>query len=197
MDNPQQLARTAAIAAWINAALGLVLTILIHICDKTVPVAVIPALIWCVLGLGFAFFLTQLARRVRKHSLDAANRKLAYVLITTEMAWVAGLVALTGGLRSPVWVLFVTVAVFVADVVERKGLAGFAAMALGMLLAASLRVRHLQPRRTPVVDRGGSNHPASRRLRRDSEDGDPPRTSRPTPTSGRRIVGLAGQGRRG
>ena len=137
MDNPQQLARTAAIAAWINAALGLVLTILIHVCDETVPVAIIPALIWCVLGLGFAFFLTQLARRVRKQSLDAANRKLAYVLITTEMAWVAGLVALTGGLRSPVWVLFVTVAVFVADVVERKGLAGFAAMALGMLLAAA------------------------------------------------------------
>ena len=55
--------------------------------------------------------------------------------------------ALTGGLRSPVWVLFVTVAVFVADVVERKGLATFTLLALGMLFAASLGVRHVQPAR--------------------------------------------------
>ncbi len=111
MDNPQQLARTGALAAWVNAGLGLVLTLLIHVADESVPVALIPALIWCLLGFGFAAFVTVLSRRVSVQHLEVGNRRLAHALITTEMVWVAGLVALTGGLRSPVWVLFVTVAV--------------------------------------------------------------------------------------
>lgn len=137
MDNPQQLARTGALAAWVNAGLGLVLTLLIYVADKSVPVALIPAIVWCVLGVVFAAFLTEVSRRVSAQQLEVGNRRLAHSLITTEMVWVAGLVALTGGLRSPVWVLFVTVAVFVADVVERKGLATFALLALAMLFAAS------------------------------------------------------------
>ena len=138
MDNPQQLARTGALAAWVNAVLGLVLTLLIYVSDKSVPVALVPALIWCFLGLVFAGFLTVLYRRAQASALDVGNRRLAHALIIVEMVWVAGLVALTGGLRSPVWVLFVTVAVFLADVVERKGLATFTLLALGMLFAASL-----------------------------------------------------------
>ncbi|MGB2840310.1 MAG: methyl-accepting chemotaxis protein [Actinomycetes bacterium] len=138
MDNPQQLARTGALAAWVNAGLGLVLTLLIHVADESVPVALVPALIWCALGLAFAAFLSVLARRASAVELEQGNRRLAHALITTEMVWVAGLVALTGGLRSPVWVLFVTVAVFVADIVERKGLATFTLLALAMLFAAAL-----------------------------------------------------------
>lgn len=138
MDNPQQLARTGAIAVWVNTALGFVLTALIYVADPSVPVAVIPAVAWCVLGLVFAVFVTELARRARSLEPGQGNRRLAFVLIIMQMAWVAGLVAMTGGLRSPVWVLFVTVAVFVADVVERRGLAGFALIALGMLLAAAI-----------------------------------------------------------
>ena len=137
MDNPQQLARTGALAAWVNAGLGLVLTLLIHVSDKSVPVVLVPALIWCALGLAFAGLVTVLARQASALRLEDGNRRLAHSLITTEMVWVAGLVALTGGLRSPVWVLFVTVAVFVADVVERKGLATFTLLALGMLFAAA------------------------------------------------------------
>jgi methyl-accepting chemotaxis protein len=138
MDNPQQLARTGAIAAWVNVGLGLVLTLLIHVADPTVPVALVPALVWCLLGIGYAAVLTRLAVKTSRGDLTSDNRRVAFVLITTQMLWVAGLVAMTGGLRSPVWVLFVTVAVFVADVVERKGLAGFALLALGMLFAAAL-----------------------------------------------------------
>ena len=43
MDNPQQLARTGALAAWVNAALGLVLILLIFVADESVPVALLPA----------------------------------------------------------------------------------------------------------------------------------------------------------
>jgi methyl-accepting chemotaxis protein len=138
MDNPRQLARTGALAAWVNAVLGLVLTLLITVSDESVPVALVAALVWCAFGMAFAAFLTVLARRVAASEIELGNRRLAHALITTEMVWVAGLVALTGGLRSPVWVLFVTVAVFVADVVERKGLATFTLLALGMLFAAAL-----------------------------------------------------------
>ncbi|MFL6069870.1 MAG: methyl-accepting chemotaxis protein [Actinomycetes bacterium] len=138
MDNPQQLARTGALAAWVNAVLGLVITLLIVVADKSVPVALIPALVWCALGLVFAAFMTGLARRLKVSGVQEANRRLAHALISIEMVWVAGLVALTGGLRSPVWVLMVTVAVFVADVVERKGLATFTLLALAMLFAAAL-----------------------------------------------------------
>ncbi len=138
MDNPQQLARTGAIAAWVNVGLGLVLTLLINVADPSVPVLLVPALIWCALGAAYALFLTRLAIRTALAVDPVANRRFAFVVITMQMAWVAGLVALSGGLRSPVWVLFVTVAVFVADVVERKGLAMFAVLALAMLLAASL-----------------------------------------------------------
>ena len=138
MDNPQQLARTGALAAWVNAALGLVLTLLIFVADESVPVALLPALIWCFLGFVFAAFVTVLARRIQASGIELGNRRLAHALITLEMVWVAGLVALTGGLRSPVWVLFVTVAVFLADVVERKGLATFTLLAVAMLFAAAL-----------------------------------------------------------
>ena len=138
MDNPQQLARTGALAAWVNAALGLVLTLLIFVADESVPVALLPALIWCFLGFVFAAFVTVLGRRIQSSGIEIGNRRLAHALITLEMVWVAGLVALTGGLRSPVWVLFVTVAVFLADVVERKGLATFTLLAVAMLFAAAL-----------------------------------------------------------
>jgi methyl-accepting chemotaxis protein len=138
MDNPQQLARTGALAAWVNAVLGLVITLLIVVADKSVPVALVPALIWCALGLVFAAFVTVLARKMKASGVEVANQRLAHSLITVEMVWVAGLVGLTGGLRSPVWVLMVTVAVFVADVVERKGLATFTLLALTMLFAAAL-----------------------------------------------------------
>jgi methyl-accepting chemotaxis protein len=137
MDNPQQLARTGALAAWVNAVLGLVLTLLIVAADKSVPVALVPALVWCLLGMAFAGLVTVVARRVQRSDVALGNRRVAHALITLEMVWVAGLVALTGGLRSPVWVLMVTVAVFVADVVERKGLATFALLALGMLVLAA------------------------------------------------------------
>jgi methyl-accepting chemotaxis protein len=138
MDSPQQLARTGALAAWVNAALGLVLTLLIFVADESVPVALLPALIWCFLGFVFAAFVTVLGRRIQSSGIEVGNRRLAHALITLEMVWVAGLVALTGGLRSPVWVLFVTVAVFLADVVERKGLATFTLLAVAMLFAAAL-----------------------------------------------------------
>jgi len=138
MDNPQQLARTGALAAWVNAALGLVLTLLIVVADESVPVALLPALIWCLLGFAFAAFVTVLGRRIQASGIELGNRRMAHALITLEMVWVAGLVALTGGLRSPVWVLFVTVAVFLADVVERKGLATFTLLAVAMLFAAAL-----------------------------------------------------------
>jgi hypothetical protein len=149
MDNAQQLARTGALAAWVNAGLGLVLTLLIDVADQSVPVALVPALIWCALGFAFAGVLTWLARKASRLDVEIGNRRLAHALITTEMLWVAGLVALTGGLRSPVWVLFVTVAVFVADVVERKGLATFTLLALAMLFAATLASGTLSVQVTP------------------------------------------------
>ena len=149
MDNAQQLARTGALAAWVNAGLGLVLTLLIDVADESVPVALVPALIWCALGFAFVGVLTWLARKASRLDVAIGNRRLAHALITTEMLWVAGLVALTGGLRSPVWVLFVTVAVFVADVVERKGLATFTLLALAMLFAATLASGTLSVQVTP------------------------------------------------
>ena len=138
MDNPQQLARTGAIAAWVNVGLGVVLTVLIDVADPTVPVALVPALAGCLLGAVYALVLTRLSIRVSRKEIDEGNRQVAFILITLQMVWVSGLVAITGGLRSPVWVLFITVAIFVADVVERKGLAAFAALGFGMLLAASV-----------------------------------------------------------
>ena len=149
MDNPRQLARTGAIAAWVNVGLGLALTILIQVADPSVPVATVPALLWCVVGVVFAAVLTRFAFVVpgtdgeshtdlSTRAVTPDYRSVAFIMITLEMVWVAGLVAMTGGLRSPVWVLFVTVAVFVADVVERKGLAGFAALGVGMLVGAAV-----------------------------------------------------------
>jgi methyl-accepting chemotaxis protein len=140
-DNPRQLAPTGAIAAWGNVALGLALTVLIQVADPSVPVATVPALAWCLVGVVFAAVLTRFAVVVsltEARDATADYRSVAFIMITLEMVWVAGLVAMTGGLRSPVWVLFVTVAVFVADVVERKGLAGFAALGVGMLVAAAV-----------------------------------------------------------
>lgn len=138
MDDPQQLARTGAVAAWVNVGLGLALTVLVEVADSSVPVARLAALVWIGLGVLYAGGLSVLARRAVKEDLQHVDRRLAFVLITMQMAWVAGLVALTGGLLSPVWVLFVTVAVFVADVVERAGLVAFAGIAVVLLVVAAL-----------------------------------------------------------
>ena len=198
MDNPQQLARTGALAAWVNAVLGLVITLLIVVADKSVPVALIPALIWCALGLVFAAFVTVSRAAAAKRSTTLKWPTVAWriALITVEMVWVAGLVAMTGGLRSPVWVLMVTVAVFVADVVERKGLATFTLLALGMLFAAALASGTLQRRGAAVVARRRSDHPADGGLRRDAQDGHPRGSPHATSEAGRRAVGLVGTGRR-
>ena len=74
MDNPQQLARTGAIAAWVNVGLAVVLTVLINVADPSVPVALIPALIWCSLGAVYAFVLTQLALRASRQEIEIGNR---------------------------------------------------------------------------------------------------------------------------
>ena len=47
MDNTAQVARSAAVAAWINLALGLALGLLLHTVDRSVPVLLLPMLFWC------------------------------------------------------------------------------------------------------------------------------------------------------
>ena len=91
---------------------------------------------------------------------------------------------MTGGLRSPVWVLFITVAIFVADVVERKGLAAFAALGMGMLLAASVASGTFSVEVLPWLVAALRGHSVGRWLRRDAEDGDSSRTSRSPAAAG-------------
>ena len=141
MDNSSQVARSAAVAAWLNLGLGLALGLLLRAVDRSVPVLLVPMLFWCAGGVGLAMLLTGLARRVsRPVAGDGTGQwqippALPLVLLVAEMAWVAGMVALTGGLSSPVWVLYVTVAVFVADVAGRR-----AQVALSILGAVLLFV---------------------------------------------------------
>jgi len=145
MDNTAQVARSAAVAAWINLALGLALGLLLHTVDRSVPVLLLPMLFWCAGGAGLAILLTALGRRVTRQSIDAATGQpwaippaLPLVLLVAEMSWVAGMVALTGGLSSPVWVLYVTVAVFVADVADRRAQVGLSILGAVLLFVATM-----------------------------------------------------------
>ena len=138
MGNPVPLARTGAVAAWVNASLGLVLTVLFAVADGHPTPLVVMAVVWCLLGMGFAGGVTFLYVRALRNPPVSINPRIPTALITAEMTWVAGLVALTGGMRSPTWVLMVTVAVFVVDTVERRGILAFTVFADLLLVVAAL-----------------------------------------------------------
>jgi twitching motility protein PilJ len=138
MENPLPLARGGAVAAWVNAALGLVLTLLFATAVNLRTPLLVAALVWCAVGFGFALVVTVLFRKVRSTGAVGVNKQVTFVLITAQMVWVAGLVALTGGMESPTWVLMVTVAVFVVDTVERRGIVAFTLLADGLLIVASV-----------------------------------------------------------
>jgi len=151
MDNPQPLARTGAVAAWVNAGLGLGLTLLYLVTEPKTPLVLIPALVWCLLGFGFALLVTMLYRHARESDSQFVERRVPLVLITAQMVWVAGLVALSGGMRSFTWVLMVTVAVFVVDTVERKGLVTFTLLADGLLVASAAAAGTLSLQTLPAL----------------------------------------------
>jgi methyl-accepting chemotaxis protein len=138
MENPLPLARTGAVAAWVNGALGLVLTLMFSAAYPLRPVLLVAAIAWCLLGLGFAAVVTVLFVRVRSGSVLGVDKRVTRLLITVEMLWVAGLVALTGGMESPTWVLMVTVAVFVVDTVEGRGILGFTLLADALLIVSAV-----------------------------------------------------------
>ncbi|MFZ0324681.1 MAG: methyl-accepting chemotaxis protein [Actinomycetes bacterium] len=151
MDNPQPLARTGAVAAWVNAGLGLGLTLLFLATQPKVLHVFVPALVWCALGFGFAALVTALYRRTRALDLQTVDRRIPLVLITAQMVWVAGLVALTGGMSSVTWVLMVTVAVFVVDTVDRAGLVNFVLLADGLLVASAAAAGTLNLQTLPAL----------------------------------------------
>jgi methyl-accepting chemotaxis protein len=143
MDNSSQVARWAAVAAWLNLGFGLTIGLLLRAVDHSVPVLLVPMLFWCLAGGGLALLITGLARQFRRAADRGEPRQgvsaaLPLVLLVAEMAWVAGMVALTGGLSSPVWVLYVTVAVFVADVADRKAQVTLSILGAVLLIAATL-----------------------------------------------------------
>ena len=151
MDNPQPLARTGAVAAWVNAGLGLGLTLLYLVTQPRIPVALLPVLVWCALGFGFAALVTALYVRARRVDLQTVERRVPLVLISAQMVWVAGLVALSGGMQSLTWVLMVTVAVFVVDTVERTGLVTFTVLADGLLIASAAAAGTLSLQTLPAL----------------------------------------------
>ena len=151
MENPLPLARTGAVGAWVNGALGLVLTLLYAAAANLRPGLFVAAVVWCLLGFGYAAVVTVLYRRARATKVGGVDKRVTFVLITAQMVWVAGLVALTGGMDSPTWVLMVTVAVFVVDTVDGPGILGFTLLADGLLIVSSVAAGTLTLQRLPFL----------------------------------------------
>jgi twitching motility protein PilJ len=151
MENPLPLARTGAVAAWVNSGLGLVLTLLYFVADPSRPWMFVPAVVWCLIGAGFALLVTLLYRRVCRDDPESVDQRIPFALITCQMVWVAGLVALTEGMRSPTWVLMVTVAVFVVDTVDRRGIVAFTLLADALLVISSVAAGTLSLSTLPAL----------------------------------------------
>jgi methyl-accepting chemotaxis protein len=131
----QRLSRAASFATWLSLveAAGAV-TVLHYARHSPLAVHLVAAYIWCGLGAIFAGILTWLSGDSASAArLREMTPQLPIMLLVADLGASTGVVAATGGVRGPFWILYLPVVLFTAIT-----LANQVAVVIGLLATAGL-----------------------------------------------------------
>jgi methyl-accepting chemotaxis protein len=140
VDFAKRLSRVVAAATWSSLVLAVVGAVTLHAYAPAVEVHLLAFGLWCGVGLVNALALALLPTLQRRSpQVEAQAWVYRLLLLCTDVVFVTGVVTVCGGLRGPMWVLYVPLVLF-ASVATRQwqGLVvGFGSSA-GVLTAAAL-----------------------------------------------------------
>ncbi len=142
MDFSVRLARVAAVMTWVSLVVGVAAaTLMDQIAAGPGVVVHITALYaWAGFGAAIAVLLTFLPALAAQSPAVARNiAAFRAFLLISDMVWITASSALTGGVRGPFWICYVSVVLFAAVSMPawKAALFGLASSA-GVLLASAL-----------------------------------------------------------
>ncbi|MDX6223146.1 MAG: hypothetical protein QOD91_2200, partial [Frankiales bacterium] len=149
MDFAKRLSRVVAAATWSSLLLAIAGVLVMDKYDPRVHIHLIAFGLWCIVGALVAIALSVLPI-VSRHNPRIEELAWVYrlILLCADVLFVSAVVAVSGGLDGPMWMLYVPLVLF-ASVATRQWqglLVGFAS-SLGLVLAGvvshSLESRNL------------------------------------------------------
>jgi methyl-accepting chemotaxis protein len=134
----KRLSQAAAVMTWLGLVLGVAAATLLDRFGEGAAISLSAVYGWAALGLLNAGLLTALPALER--SSPAFARTIGIwraLLLATDLLWITGLVAVTGGVQGPFWVLYVPVVLFAAVSLSPWPAAVFGLTATAALVGAS------------------------------------------------------------
>ncbi len=139
MDFSTRLSRAAAVMTWLGLAVALGAATLLDRSDRGASVHLPAVLAWSGVGAVVAVLLSVLPAMERSSAAVAREiGTLRTVLLLVDLVHVTGIVAVTGGIDGPFWVLFVPVVLFAAVSLPAWQSALFGLAVSGALAGASV-----------------------------------------------------------
>ena len=139
MDFSAQLSRAAAVMTWLGLVVAVAAATLLDRVDQGTTVHLGAVYAWSGLGVVVAVLLTLLPTVERRSpSLASAIGNVRIALLILDFVYVTGLVAVTGGMQGPFWVLYLPVILFAAVSLPSWQSALFGLAVAGGLVIASL-----------------------------------------------------------
>jgi methyl-accepting chemotaxis protein len=135
VDFSKRLARVAAVATWGSVVLALAgATALERWGDDTIVSSLVPFYAWAGLGLVSALLLTFMPTLETNSQLVRKNIAVyRALLLTSDLVFVTGAVAVGGGISGPFWTLYLPVILFAAVAMPQ-----WQSIALGLAAGAAL-----------------------------------------------------------
>ena len=137
MDFAKRLSRVVAAATWSSLLLAIAGVLVMNKFDPRVHVHLIAFWLWCIVGALVAMALSILPVAARHNT---RVEELAWIyrlaLLCADVLFVSAVVAVSGGLNGPMWMLYVPLVLF-ASVATRQWqglLVGFAS-SVGLVIA--------------------------------------------------------------
>ena len=172
MDFAKRLSRVVAAATWSSLLLAIAGVLVVDRYDARVHVHLIAFWLWCIVGALVAMALTILPFSPR-HNARVEEEAWIYrlTLLCADVLFVSAVVAVSGGLNGPMWMLYVPLVLF-ASVATRQwqGLVvGFASShrpgrgGLGLAHPGHAQPGHRPRRRGALPDGGVVQRHAGRR----------------------------------
>jgi methyl-accepting chemotaxis protein len=135
----KRLSQAAAVMTWLGLVLGVAAATLLDRFGDDLAISLPAVYAWAGLGLLNAALLTALPALERSSAAFARQTTLwRALLLVTDLVWITGMVAATGGVRGPFWVLYVPVVLFAAVSLRPLLSALFGLTATAGLVGASL-----------------------------------------------------------
>jgi methyl-accepting chemotaxis protein len=151
VEHSQRLSRVAAICTWGNIVLACIgALVMYHHPDPDVPIHIDAFFAWQGLALVNAAALTALPVLHRTSPQLRANLGIArIVLLCSTLVNVSGIVAVTGGIHGPFWILFLPSLIFAAATLRQWQSVLLGLLTSGCLAGAAAVAHSLDSRSLP------------------------------------------------